>query len=113
MGVAEKRGITLCVTTAILLEYEEVLLRKRNPEVAKLVVEVVLLMPNLIRVETYFNFGLPTKDPDDQKFTDCAIACGATYLVTEDSDFNELKNMAFPVVQVVSPKAFRSIFKKT
>ncbi|MBK8567816.1 MAG: PIN domain-containing protein [Saprospiraceae bacterium] len=77
---------------------------------AKLAIEVVLLMPNLVRVETYFNFGLPAKDPDDQKFTDCAIACGAAFLVTEDRDFLEVKKTPFPLVNIISPKAFRAIF---
>ncbi len=99
--------LTLCVTTDILLEYEEVLARKRNEELAQLVIEVILLMPNLVRAEVYFNFGLPTKDPDDQKFTDCAIACGADYLVTEDNDFNEVQKTPFPSVWVVSPDQFR------
>lgn len=71
--------LTLCFTTDILLEYEEVLPRKRNQELAKLVIEVLVLMPNMVRVETYFNFGVPIADPDDQKFTDCAIACGANH----------------------------------
>lgn len=104
--------LTLCVTTDILLEYEEVLAVKRNEELAKLVLEVILLMPNLVRVEIYFNFGLPIKDPDDQKFTDCAIACGAAYLVTADSDFKEVKKTAFPAVNVVSPEAFAEIFQE-
>lgn len=105
-----KEQLTLCVTTDILLEYEEVLARKRNVELAKLVIEVIALMPNLVRVETYFNFELPTKDPDDQKFTDCAVACGAAYLVTADNDFNEVKSTPFPIVQVVSPETFRTVF---
>lgn len=66
--------------------------------------EVIALMPNLIRVEVYFNFRLPAKDPDDQKFTDCAIACGADYLITEDNDFKEIKQLEFPSVAIVSPK---------
>lgn len=102
--------LTLCITTDILLEYEEVLVRKRNEVLAKLVIEVILLMPNLVRAEVYFNFGLPTKDPDDQKFTDCAIACGADYLVTEDQHFKEVKNTPFPPVHVVSPDEFRGVF---
>jgi uncharacterized protein len=68
-----REKLTLCFTTDILLEYEEVLTRKRNAELAALVIEVIVLMPNSVRVEKYYNFGLPTKDPDDQKFTDCAM----------------------------------------
>ena len=94
---------TLCFTSDILLEYEEILIRKRNEELATLILEVLLLMPNTIRVEKYFSFGLPTHDPDDQKFLDCAIACGASYLVTEDKHFNEIKNKDLFIVKIVSP----------
>jgi uncharacterized protein len=107
-----REKLTLCFTTDILLEYEEVLTRKRNAELAALVIEVIVLMPNSVRVEKYYNFGLPTKDPDDQKFTDCAIACGAEYLVTEDKDFNEVRRTPFPTVNVVSPEEFLPIFSK-
>ena len=103
--------LTLCITTDILLEYEEVITQKRNVELAKLVVDVILSMPNLVRVEVYFNFGLPAKDPDDQKFTDCAVACGADFLVTGDNDFHELQRLSFPPVQVVSPGEFREVFE--
>ena len=105
-----KEKLTLCITTDIILEYEEVITQKRNVELAKLVVDVILSMPNLVRVEVYFNFGLPAKDPDDQKFTDCAIACGADYLVTEDKDFFELQQLPFPPVRVVSPGELQEHF---
>ena len=102
--------LTLCFTTDIILEYEEVLMRKRNKELAKLVFEIITLMPNVVRVEKYYFFRIPTKDPDDQKFTDCAIACGADYLITEDSDFDELKISQFPIVNVLTPTEFRKVF---
>lgn len=102
--------ITLCITTDILLEYEEVIAVKRNPELARLIIEVLILMPNSIRTEVYFRFGLPEKDPDDQKFTDCAITCGADYLVTEDTDFKSIKDLPFPPVRVVTAAQFRDIF---
>lgn len=106
------KKLTLCVSSEILFEYEEILAIKRNPELAKLVLEVIILMPNVVRVETYFNFGLPGNDPDDQKFVDCAIACGADYLVTEDNDFKALNRIKFPRVNVVKPEEFKAIFHK-
>jgi uncharacterized protein len=62
------------------------------------------------RVEKYFFHRMPHADPDDQKFTDCAIACGAAYLVTEDKHFREVNASKFPVVNVVNPFEFRLIF---
>jgi uncharacterized protein len=103
--------LTICLTTDIILEYEEILIRKRHEELAQLILEILLLMPNIVRVEKYFSFGLPTHDPDDQKFLDCAIACGAAYLVTEDKHFNEVKDKNLFFVKIVSPTDFREICK--
>jgi predicted nucleic acid-binding protein len=48
-------------------------------------------------------------DPDDNKFSDCAIAAGANYLVTEDKHFDVLKEIGFPQINVVSLDEFRHI----
>lgn len=112
LGSFTKRELIICLTTDIILEYEEILTRKRNIELAHLILEILLLMPNVVRVEKYFSFGLPTFDPDDQKFLDCAIACGASYLVTEDKHFNEIKNKDLFVVKIITPLEFKAILKK-
>ena len=101
---------TLCITTDILLEYEEIIERKRNRELAQMILEIMLLMPNTVRVQKYFFHRMPNTDPDDQKFTGCAIACGASYLVTEDKHFREVNASKFPIVNVVNPFEFRLIF---
>ncbi|GAA4411837.1 hypothetical protein GCM10023187_38200 [Nibrella viscosa] len=51
------------------------------------------------------------EDPDDNKFVDVAIAAGADYLVTNDSDFNTLKKLAFPRLTVISLQEFLNILK--
>jgi len=48
-------------------------------------------------------------DEDDNKFVDCAFAANADYIVTNDSDFNILKQTAFPKIKVVSLDDFREI----
>ncbi len=45
-------------------------------------------------------------DPDDNKFVDCAIAGAADFIVTDDKDFNVLKNISFPKVAVLSSDEF-------
>jgi uncharacterized protein len=104
-------ALTLCITTDILLEYEEILERKRNSELAQLILEIILLMPNVVRVEKYFFHRMPFLDPDDEKFTDCAIACGAAYLVTEDRHYKEVNASKFPIVNVINPFEFRLIYE--
>ena len=43
-----------------------------------------------------------TSDRDDNKFVDCAIVAGAKFIVSNDKAFAELKNYAFPQVDVCS-----------
>ena len=42
------------------------------------------------------DFNLIQKDPDDNKFVDCAITAGARYIVTEDHHYDVLKWKDFP-----------------
>lgn len=50
---------------------------------------------------TYFHFHLIEQDKDDNKFVDCAIAANAKYIVSEDAHFKQLKNIPFPIVNVI------------
>ena len=92
---------TLCVTTEILLEYEEILLRMTDDET--FTKEVMMAIQNAYNVEFVspaYRFNLITADPDDNKFVDCAITAGATYIVSNDRHFEELKRYDFPKVDV-------------
>lgn len=60
-------------------------------------------------VNPTFRFNLITADPDDNKFADCAIIAGATYVVSNDRHFQELKNYDFPKVDVRSLSEFLQI----
>jgi predicted nucleic acid-binding protein len=48
-------------------------------------------------------------DVDDNKFVDCAIAANSNAIVTEDKHFNTLKDIPFPVVQVIGIASFKEI----
>ena len=50
-------------------------------------------------------------DPDDQKFLDLAVACGAQYLVTRDRDLLELARFRDPVppFRIVTPRQWREV----
>ncbi len=45
-------------------------------------------------------------DPDDNKYSDCVIAAGALYLVTEYKHFSILKNIPFPEINTLSLDGF-------
>lgn len=48
-------------------------------------------------------------DPDDNKFTDMAIAGNADYLITNDRHFDLLKGVEFPKVNVISLDDFKKL----
>ena len=73
---------TLCVSTEILAEYEEILQRLTNIDTAQLVIELIVNNPHTLMFSPYYHFELITSDPDDNKFVDCAIVASAKYIVT-------------------------------
>lgn len=91
----------LCVTTEILAEYEEIITEHTNPELAEVVLDAILHLPNLRLITRYFRWNLIVADPDDDKFADCAIAAGADYLVTEDRHFKVLEKIPFPTIRLL------------
>ncbi len=105
-------SFTLCVTTDILHEYEEVFQRRANREVAVLALDLLDILPNLERINKYYFWNLITADPDDNKFVDCAIAANAHFICTEDKHFNVLENIPFPTVSVISIKEFILLLDK-
>ena len=91
----------LCVSSEILEEYEEVIGRLMSPSAAKIVLEAILKAPNTRRLDPHYRFRLIEKDPDDNKFVDCAISAGADYIVSEDAHFRILETIPFPTVYVI------------
>jgi putative PIN family toxin of toxin-antitoxin system len=97
---------TLCISTEILLEYEEILSRIYDKEIAELVISSILLLPNVIRTEVYYDMRLITSDADDDKFANCAFAANAHFIVSDDKHFSILKKIDFPKISVVSYDIF-------
>lgn len=96
----------LCISNEILEEYAEVISNNINPDVARYVVYTILERKNVRQISAYYKWNLITADPDDNKFVDCAVAANAKYIVTEDHHFNVLKNVVFPVVNVINIDEF-------
>ncbi len=103
---------SLCVTTDILAEYEELIGQRIGSLAAKAVLELLELLPNVLFINRYYKWHLITSDPDDDKFTDCYVAAQAEYLVTHDKHFNLLKNLEFPSINVISLAEFKEVLRK-
>lgn len=105
--------VELALTTDILEEYEEIIGTFYNsPRLAKNVIETLINLPNLIEVSPHYFWYLIQTDTDDNKFVDCAIACNADYVITEDGHFNVLKTIEFPSVRVCTRTEFKKIFSQ-
>lgn len=102
----------LCVTTSILNEYEEILNLLTNEETAKYIIDAIVSSPYTRFINVYFDFNLIQKDPDDNKFVDCAIFANADFIVSDDKHFNELGSVEFPKVLVVRLDDFARLFRK-
>lgn len=102
-------ALTLCVSTEILLEYEEVLLRKTNPEVTENLLQFFSVHPSVEKVEPFYRFRLIENDPDDDKFVDCTVAASADYLISNDRHFQHIQPNAFPKVNVLTAEEFTQL----
>ena len=104
---------TLLVSTEILLEYEEIITRRTRPEIAADVLKTLLAQPNCERIEPYYRWNLIAEDPTDNKFVDVVFAGRAEHLVTEDSHFNVLRDIAFPSISIKTIQEFSAIVGST
>jgi|694.fasta_scaffold56665_4 putative PIN family toxin of toxin-antitoxin system len=100
------------VSTEILLEYEEeVAAREMGITASGKLIRFIELLEitrcNVRRVSPTFRFQIIPADPDDNKFTDCAITAGADYIVTEDRHFAPLATAGYHP-QPISPSEFIS-----
>ncbi len=96
----------LFLTNEILSEYTEIIEEKTNHKVAVNISELLLTLPNVHKIDPSYNWNLIHKDPDDNKFADCAIFISADYIVTNDKHFDILKDVDFPSVNTLSSDDF-------
>jgi len=100
---------TLCCSTDILNEYEELLSDFYSPEISESVMYTIINATNIEQVIPYFKWDLIFVDPDDNKFVDCALNAGVDYIVTNDRHFKVLKNLGFPPIEVIDIETFKRI----
>jgi putative PIN family toxin of toxin-antitoxin system len=107
-ALRQKRFL-ICFTTEILFEYEEVFSsRYSSDNLIEIFTELVDTKKSKF-ITTSFRFNLIQADPDDNKFVDCAIACNADFIITNDRHFNILETISFPKVEILTLQAFQKI----
>ncbi|MDI9364378.1 MAG: putative toxin-antitoxin system toxin component, PIN family [Flavobacterium sp.] len=89
------------VTYEVMLEYEEILKVKYSLTTADNFLKALKELPNVYYVNVFYKWRL-LKDVDDDKFVDCYVAANAHFIVSNDSDYKQLKTLAFPKVAVLT-----------
>ena len=100
---------TWAVSTDILLEYQEVIIREsglaRWQMLERLLDLAAAYTANVRRVSPSFFFRTISADRDDDKFADCAITVNADFIVTHDAHFRPLIGSGYRP-QPIEPEAF-------
>jgi putative PIN family toxin of toxin-antitoxin system len=109
----EKR-FTWVFSNEILSEYAEMIASKYSVRAMEIVLTILLQSKNHQRFEPSYKWQLVINDPDDNKFVDCAIGANVDYLISDDKHITNLRKIPqlFPVIPVVSFKAFKEILDK-
>lgn len=101
----------IAVSNEILNEYAEVTEQKTTSEISQNVLRLLINLPSLKLIQTYYNWQLIIADPDDDKFVDCAIAAQADYIVSNDRHFKVLKDIPFPKMKVIKRMEFLKLLE--
>jgi putative PIN family toxin of toxin-antitoxin system len=105
-----KYQYSLCLSTDILFEYEEIFLEKWGEEVTKNLLARILRANNIVLTETYFDFSLSI-DKDDDKFINVYLSSNPDYLISNDKDILALKTSSFPPLNIITLQEFSELIK--
>lgn len=102
----------LCVSTDIIVEIEEVYGRWTPQQVVDNILQVIVNRDNTTFVNPSFFWRLISEDKDDNKYVDCAIACNADMIISNDTHFKVLEEIGFPSLTVYTvAEVKKSIFR--
>lgn len=107
---AVKEEIVAFISEDIVKELRKVLSRDFSIDKKDIeeVVKAVLLFVHLI--EPKEKVSVIKDDSDDDRILECALACKADFIITQDNHLLKLKE--FKGVKIVKPKEFLNLFNK-
>lgn len=104
--------IEVCVSTEILLEYQEIVSSRYGLQKTDATLDFLVLLPNVNLVTPFFKYPVIFTDPSDNKFVECALMGGADFIVSNDRHFQQLNNLDFPPVKVLTYEEFKVFWAK-
>ena len=105
LSLAARGRITICISTAILAEVEEVLLRPKfalSP--ARISATLELFQQTFLHVSPSRHFQVVEDDPDDDAIIEAAVAANAEVIVTGDKHL--LKIGKWREIEMLTPEGF-------
>ena len=103
------KAYDLYVTNEMVAEYEEKIGDWLGIVRTDLKLKELLNLSNVYLIEPFYNWQLIEADPDDNKFADCAVACGVDYLVTNDRHYDVLAQIPFPETSIIKAVEFLAL----
>jgi len=100
---AARKNYSLFISKEILSELEGVISRDKfcfSSEKIDSAIEAILSFSEVVNPE--IKLDVVKSDPDDNKILECAIACGASYIVSGDKHLLNLKE--YKNIEIISPK---------
>jgi len=100
---AAGKNYSLFISKEILSELEGVISRDKfgfSSEKIDSAIEAILSFSEVVNPE--IKLDVVKSDPDDNKILECAIACGASYIVSGDKHLLNLKE--YENIKIISPK---------
>lgn len=101
---AAGKNYSLFISKEILSELEGVISRDKfgfSSEKIDSAIEAILSFSEVVNPE--IKLDVVKLDPDDNKILECAIACGASYIVSGDKHLLNLKE--YKNIKIINPKA--------
>ncbi|GAB3723617.1 putative toxin-antitoxin system toxin component, PIN family [Spirosoma lituiforme] len=102
----------LCLSTEILLEYEEIIQQRYGLTTTDAKLSYLLLLPNIYTISPSYRWNLIENDEDDNKFVDSFVAANADYIIGNDKHFKGLDRIGFPPIRVLTYEEFEETYKK-
>jgi putative PIN family toxin of toxin-antitoxin system len=96
----------LCVSTEMLLEYEEKFNQFWGEQVSHNLLGTILTAENASLYDIFYFFHLVEGDKDDNKFSDTYLSANADILVSNDKHLLLLNQKEFPSVRVITLEDF-------
>lgn len=104
-----KKEIVLCLSTEILLEYQEIFTEKWGADVTSNLLARIMIADNIKLQDNYFRFDLVWNDKDDNKFVDTYISSSADLLISNDKHILQLSANKFPPLKIITLQEFSKL----